>query len=260
MLLPRIIPTILLKGRGLVKTINFENPRYVGDPINIVKIFNDKESDELFIFDIEASRNNGIIQYNLLEKIANNAFMPLGYGGGIKNIDEIKDLFYMGFEKVSLNHYALVNPELIKEAASKFGSQSIIVTIDVKRNESRNYIVYDYLNKQMTNIDAVEMAVKMEKLGAGEIIINSVDRDGTMTGYEISLIRKISSHVNIPIIALGGAGKIIDLINVVKKGGASAAAVGSFFIFYGTNRAVLISYPNCGELMKLFEGEINGKL
>ena len=247
MLRTRVIPTLLLKDDGLVKTTKFKKPKYVGDPINAVKIFNDKEVDELIFLDITATPQNRGPNFNLIKDIANEAFMPFGYGGGITKIEEIEELFFLGVEKIILNTSAYLNPNLITEAANIFGNQSIVVAIDVKRNLFGREYIYIYCGKKKIKVDPVEYAKKVELLGAGEIFLNSIDRDGTMLGYDLSLIQSITEAVEIPVIASGGAGSIDDFADAVKIG-AGAVAAGAMFVFNGTHRAVLISYPNYEDL------------
>lgn len=248
----RIIPCLLLDGEVLTKTIKFSSHKYIGDPINSVKIFNDKGADELIFIDIEVSKKNIPIKYNILYKIANQSFMPLGYGGGIRKIEDAKKIFQMGFEKISINSYALENEDFVKRLCSIFGSQSIVVTIDVKKNILGKYFVYNHATNKMCKIEPVHYAKKLEKIGVGELIINSVDKDGTMKGYDLEIISDISSVVNIPVIALGGAGSIKDMKNAIDVG-ASAASAGSLFVFYGPHRAVLINYPDHKEICRVFQ-------
>ncbi|MBS1808081.1 MAG: imidazole glycerol phosphate synthase subunit HisF [Acidobacteria bacterium] len=249
----RVIPCLLLQRTGLVKTINFKNPTYLGDPINIVKIFNDKEVDELVLLDICATSENKRPQFELIEKIASECFMPLGYGGGIRNIEDMKTLFGLGVEKISINSGAVESPDLIKKAADQFGSQSVVVSIDVKKSWLGKYEVVTHAGKKRTGLDPKAFAVQMERAGAGELLLNSVDRDGTMQGYDLKLIAQVTEAVSIPVIVCGGAGKLEDFSEAVMKGGASAAGAGSFFVFKGPHRAVLISYPTSVELKKIFE-------
>ena len=247
----RVIPCLLLKNNGLVKTIKFKAPTYVGDPINAIKIFNEKEVDELILLDISAAVEHTSPQFDVIEKIATECFMPVCYGGGIRDINTIKNIMSIGIEKVSISSYAVENPNFIKEAADKFGSQSIVVCIDVKKNLWGGYEVIIHNGTKITGIDPLNHAVKLEKMGAGELLINSVDRDGTMLGYDVELIKSIARNVGIPVIACGGAGKLSDIRDVIKTGGASSAAVGSLFVFHGKHRAVLISYPEPKDLEAL---------
>ena len=244
---PRIIPTLLIDDRDLIKTVQFGKRTYLGDPVNAVKIFNRKGIDELSILDIGATKNNRDPDFELLTDIASEAFMPLSYGGGIKNIDQIHNLLAIGYEKVVLNTSLIEKPELITEAAEKFGSQSIVASIDVKKiNDGYKCFIYDGMVK--TEYDPVELAKKSEELGAGELIINSIDNDGMMNGYDTKLVRMVSDAVKIPVVAIGGAGGIEDLKNVIEEGHAHAAAGGSMFVYYGKLKAVLITAPSEKEL------------
>jgi len=255
MLKVRIIPCLLLKGRGLVKTVKFGDPKYIGDPINAVKIFNDKEVDELIFLDIGATLEGRSPPVKLISEIAGECFMPLSYGGGLKDLDDIKAIFNLGVEKVIINSYAVDNPHFINEASKLYGSQSIVVAVDVKKRSKDKYEVFSRGGRKKTGLDPVEHAKKMERLGAGEIFLNSIDRDGTKEGYDIELIKRITEAVSIPVIVCGGAGKIEDFVDAVKKGGASAVAAGSLFVFHGKYRAVLISYPAIDELTHAFSTE-----
>ncbi|TAL59629.1 MAG: imidazole glycerol phosphate synthase subunit HisF [Bacteroidetes bacterium] len=247
MLRYRIIPVLLLKNNGLVKTIKFKNPAYVGDPINAVKIFNEKEVDELVILDITATCEKRELNYNKIEEIVSEAFMPVGYGGGIYKLEQIEKLFKLGIEKVIINSAAYSNPSLIKEAAEIFGNQSIVVAIDIKKDLFGNNKIYSHSGSIKQSIDLKFAIKKFEDSGAGEIFINSIDKDGTMTGYDDNLIRLVSEHISIPVVASGGAGKIEHFANAIEAG-ASAVAAGSMFVFHGKHRAVLISYPKYSEL------------
>lgn len=250
MLKVRVIPCLLLKKNGLVKTIKFANEIYIGDPINAVRIFNDKEVDELTFLDISATLEKRKPNLKMLNEIASECFMPLSYGGGISSIDDIKNVLNQGVEKVIVNSFASVNPEFIKIASDINGSSTIVVSIDVKRNIFGKYFVYSHSGRNKTKFEPVEYAIKMEKMGAGEILLNSINRDGTMLGYDIELIKSITSVVGVPVIACGGAGNLDHFREAVVEGGASAVAAGSFFVFHGPHHAVLISYPSRQELAK----------
>jgi len=250
MLKTRVIPCLLLKNGALVKTIQFKEPKYIGDPINAIRIFNEKEVDELVLLDITATIENKKPPVKILGKIAAECFMPLAYGGGIKTIEEIKELFNLGIEKAVINSYAAENSSFIKQAAEIFGSQSIVISIDVKKNELGEYEVFTRSGKKATGLNPVDFAVLMAKMGAGEIFLNSIDKDGRMLGYDVELIKAVSHAVAIPVIASGGAGKIGDFKNAVSAG-ASAVSAASMFVFYGKNRAVLINYPTQEELKKV---------
>ncbi|OGC08493.1 imidazole glycerol phosphate synthase subunit HisF [candidate division WOR-1 bacterium RIFOXYA2_FULL_36_21] len=253
MLKNRVIPCLLLKNNGLVKTIKFSNPKYVGDPINAVNIFNDKEVDELIILDITATIEGKKPNYSLLSDIASECFMPLGYGGGVNSIEDVRKLFNLGIEKVVINSYAVENQEFIRSVSNIFGSQSVVVSIDVKSNLWGKHEVYIRGGKQKTGLDPVTHAKQVESLGAGELFINSIDRDGTGQGYDIKLIKSISEVVRIPVVACGGASKTEDFKLAIKDGGASAVAAGSIFVFQGKHRAVLITYPLIDELENIFK-------
>jgi len=243
MLESRLIPILLLKNHGLVKTTKFENPKYIGDPINAIKIFNDKEVDELILLDIEASKEKKNIDFKLISNIASECFMPLCYGGGIKDIDSIRKILQLGVEKIAINSYAFENPDFIKEAALLFGSSSIVISVDVKKNLFGKYEIWTNGGTKKIKIGLNEAVLNIEQLGAGEILINSIDKDGTMLGYDYKLIEQLSQLVSIPVIATGGAGKISDFTNAIKSG-ASAVAAGSMFVFHGRHKAVLITYPS----------------
>lgn len=248
MIRPRVIPALLLKGQGLVKTVKFKEPKYLGDPINIVRIFNDKEVDEIVLLDITATPENRAPQFDLLKNIASEAFIPLAYGGGIRTMDDIRKLLSIGIEKLIMNTSAIENPSLIRETADHAGSQAAVVSMDVKKNFLGKYEVVTRCGQKKTGLDPVKHAVEMEKMGAGEIFVNSIDCDGTMQGYDIDLVRKITDAVNIPVVACGGAGNLSHVAEVIKQGHASAAAAGSIFVFQGPLRGVLISYPTPKEL------------
>lgn len=248
----RVIPSLLLHKGGLIKSVKFRDYKYVGDPINAVKIFNEKEVDEIAIIDIDASRENRGPNMNQITEIASEAFMPMAYGGGIRTIDEIKTIFYCGVEKVIINKAAHVNPDLITHAARLFGSQSIVVSIDTKNSLFGGYKVYTNNSKNKTSFTPAAFAKQMENAGAGEILLNNINRDGTYEGYDLDLISEVSGAVSIPIIAIGGAGSIEDF-SKAKQNGASAVAAGSMFVFQRPHQAVLISYPGQKELNeKLF--------
>jgi cyclase len=254
MMRPRVIPCLLLRNKGLVKTIKFKDPVYLGDPINVVKIFNDKEVDELIFLDITATVEGRRPPFEYLAEIASECFMPLGYGGGVRSLEDVRKLFNLGLEKVSINSYAVENRSFIRETADLFGSQSIVVSIDVKKDLFGKEQIFTHSGRKATGLDPVRFAVEMAEMGAGELLLNSIDRDGTMKGYDIELIKRVSRAVDIPVVACGGAGSVRDLAAAVKEGGASAAAAGSMFVFQGRHRAVLISYPGAQELQKAFGG------
>ena len=242
---PRIIPTLLIDNGRLVKTIQFNRPNYLGDPINAVKIFNEKLADELCILDI--SRNRKDIDYGFLHDLATEAFMPLSYGGGITSVEQVKKLFKIGFEKVTINSGLFSGPTLIREAVKYAGSQSIVASIDVRKTLLHGNKCFICNGSKNTRIAPIDMARKAEELGVGELFLNSIDRDGMMNGYDLDLIREVSSVLSIPMIACGGAGGLADIKSAIDAG-AQAVAAGSIFVYYGAKKAVLINYPTETEL------------
>lgn len=248
MIKPRVIPALLLKGQGLVKTVKFKEPKYLGDPINIVRIFNDKEVDELVLLDITATPEKRGPQFDLLKNIASEAFIPLAYGGGIRSMDDVRKLLSIGIEKLIMNTSAVETPFLVREVADHAGSQAAVVSMDVKKGLLGKYEVLTHCGQKKTGLDPVKHAVEMERMGVGEILINSIDRDGTMQGYDLDLVRKVADAVRVPVVACGGAGNLSHVSEVIKQGHASAAAAGSIFVFQGPLRGVLISYPTPKEL------------
>ena len=253
MLRPRIIPSLLLHDKGLVKTVNFKSPKYVGDPINAVRIFNEKEVDELAFFDIDASVLNQEPDYNLIEKIANQSRMPLCYGGGVKTVEQAQKIFSLGIEKIALSSAVIQNPQLINRVVERVGSQSVVVVLDIKKRLFGGYEIYTHNGKNATGINPIKFAKEIELLGAGELIINSIDQDGVMKGYEMNLIDKIAESISIPLTVLGGGGSLLDIEKVIDKHGVIGVAAGSLFVFKGPYRAVLINYPNQDEKNKIFK-------
>lgn len=251
MLRIRVIPCLLLRNGGLVKTVKFKDPKYVGDPINAVRIFNEKEVDELVFLDISATPAGKEPNFELLSDIASEAFMPFAYGGGITRMEQISRLFALGVEKVVLNTAASITPELISEAASLAGSSSVVVSIDVRRSWLGKYTVYTHAGQKDTGREPVEYAQAMERLGAGELLLNAVERDGTASGYDLEAIERVAKAVSIPVVAVGGAGTLAHFSEAIHKG-ASAVSAGSMFVFHGRHRAVLISYPSQPELENTF--------
>lgn len=246
---PRVIPVLLLKNSALYKSVRFRKHRYIGDPINAVRIFNDLKADELVFLDIEASRNNTLISPEFVKAVGEEAYMPLAVGGGIKSVEDIRTIINAGAEKVVINTHAARNPAFIKQAAEVFGSSAITVCIDVKKNffgKPHTYILGG--SKQMP-FSPVDFAGLMEENGAGELIIQSIDRDGMMNGYEIELVKSVSVAVGIPVVALGGAGNNDDLVEGYRSGFAGGLAAGSIFVYQGKSHSVLINYPDKSELL-----------
>lgn len=245
MLRPRITPCLLVHKGGLVKTVGFKTPKYVGDPINAVKIFNEKEADELIVLDIDASIYNAEPDYRMIANIAAECRMPLCYGGGIKTPEQAKKIISLGVEKVAISSAAVEHPELITQIAHEIGRQSVVVVLDVKKRLlSKNYDVFTHNAHHNTKLNALELAIETEQLGAGELVINSIDLDGAMTGYDLVLAEKIRHAVNIPITILGGGGSLNDIETLLRACGVIGASAGSLFVFKGVYKAVLINYPN----------------
>lgn len=251
MLKHRVIPSLLLKNSGLVKTTKFSAPKYIGDPINAIRIFNTKEVDELMVLDIDASKLNREPNYALIEQFAGECFMPLCYGGGIRTVDQASRIFKLGVEKVCLQTAVLDNTNLIQELADRFGSQSIVVSVDVKKDWLQRPKLYKSYNGQNAAINWLTFVKQAVDAGAGEVLLNAVDRDGTLQGPDLALIQQASKEISAPLIALGGIGCLKDIKDAVDAG-ASAVAAGAFFVFHGPHRAVLITYPEYQELIKLF--------
>lgn len=253
MLRTRVIPCLLLRNGGLVKTVKFADPKYVGDPINAVRIFNEKEVDELVFLDISATPAGRGPNLELVRDIATEAFMPFGYGGGVRTIDQVASLVALGVEKVVLNTVATEQPGFVRDASRLVGSSSVVVSIDVRRSLFGKYEVVTCSGTRKTGLDPVEWARRVEDLGAGEIFLTAVDRDGTQKGYDVPLLRQVTDAVSIPVIASGGAGSLDDFRAAVCEGRASAVAAGSLFVFHGRHRAVLITYPEYANLQQVFE-------
>lgn len=243
----RIIPFLLLQEGSLVKTRKFADPKYIGDPINAVKIFNEKEVDELVLLDIAATPAGKGPDYELIKDIASEAFMPVGYGGGITSISQIETLFKAGVEKVSMNSALFDNPGLVAEAARIFGSQSIVGCIDVKRDLLGRHSIFSHGGKQRQKIEIFTHIHRLQELGVGELVLNSIDRDGMMDGYDLAFVEKVAKSVPIPVICIGGAGNVEHLREGLRAS-ASAAGAGSMFVFHGKHKAVLISYTDPAEV------------
>ncbi|WP_343634408.1 AglZ/HisF2 family acetamidino modification protein [Fluviicola sp.] len=251
MALPRCIPVLLLQNGALVKTVQFRNPKYIGDPLNAIRIFNEKEVDELVFLDLDASVKGTPVQIRLLEEISGECFMPLSYGGGIKTIEDIRQIIQIGIEKVIIGTEAVENPQFVKQAVTEFGSSSICVSLDVQKNNSGEYRLYTRSATKLIDLDPLEYAQKLEQLGVGELLIHSIDREGTRSGYDLELIKAIRRAVKIPVVVSGGAGNLEDLCRGVEAG-ASAVAAGTMFVFHGKHDAVLISYPDQAALKRIY--------
>lgn len=251
---PRIIPALLLKRKGLVKTVKFKKPKYIGDPINAVKIFNDLKADELMFLDILASKEKRTIDPQLVKNIGDEAYMPFSVGGGIYQLEQIRKLIGAGAEKVVINTFAVNEPDFIKEASDEFGSSTLIASMDIKRDIFGRYRVFLKNGTVKTKYSPIAFAKLMEEKGAGELLINNIEKDGTYKGYDLEMVRRIAQSLSIPTIALGGASNIIDMKDVILKGYANASAAGSIFVFHGPRKAVLINYPTKTELNQLLSG------
>ena len=248
MLRPRITPCLLVHKGGLVKTVGFKAHKYVGDPINAVKIFNEKEADELIVLDIDATVNNAEPDYRMIANLAAECRMPLCYGGGIKTPEQAKRIISLGVEKVAISSAAIDTPELIMRIAEEIGRQSVVVVLDVKKRLfSKDYDVVTKNARHNSKRSVFDMAAEAERLGAGELVINSIDLDGAMKGYDLALAARIRQTVKIPITFLGGAGSLSDLEALVRTCGVVGAAAGSLFVFKGVYKAVLINYPNMAQ-------------
>lgn len=250
MLRTRIIPCLQLIDESLVKTVNFNKYGYIGDPINTVRIFNELEVDELSFLDIRATVQDRLPNLDILQQIANECFMPLSYGGGIKNFDIAYKILSIGFEKIVVNSASYKNPHLISELAERFGTQAVIGSIDVKKNFFGKYEVYSHDGTKKEKYDAVEWAVELQRLGAGELLITSMNRDGSWKGFEIEIIKRIADEVEIPVIANGGAGNLEHIGEVVKMGNASAVALGSMVVYQNKGMGVLVNFPDKNDLDK----------
>lgn len=254
MLQPRIIPCLLVHDNGLVKTVKFKDSKYVGDPINAVKIFNEKEVDELIVLDIDASRLNEEPNYQRIENLALECRMPLCYGGGIKTIEQAQKIFSLGVEKIAISSVAIERPVFVSELARQVGNQSVVVVLDVKKRRfGSRYDVWTYNGTKNTKKDPEVLVKEFERLGVGEIVINSIDHDGVMKGYDLKLIDSIRNLISIPITALGGAGSLDDVGGLIQKHGIIGIAAGSLFVFKGVYKAVLINYPNPKEKKELVD-------
>lgn len=253
MLRPRIIPCLLIHNGGLVKTVKFGAPKYVGDPLNAVRIFNEKEVDELMVVDIDASRHMREPDYKLIANLARECRMPLSYGGGVKTVEQFDRIIGLGVEKVAVSSAALDDPTLISDAAARVGSQSVVVVIDVKKSGLLQKAEVVTLNAtKRTGLEPSIFATKLQQLGAGEIVLNNVDRDGEMKGYDFDLIDSVRNAISTPLTVIGGAGSLDDIRSLVSRYGIIGAAAGSLFVFKGKYRAVLINYPGLEEKLGIY--------
>lgn len=252
MLRTRVIPILLLHNESLVKTIKFKKFNYIGDPINSVRIFNELEVDELIFLDITVSKEKKKPNLKLLSEISNECFMPLSYGGGIDSLDKAKEIFDIGFEKISINTSSLIKPELITQISKHYGSQAIIVSMDIKKNMFGKPTVRMLGGKKDTGKNPIEWAKEIEDRGAGEILITSIDNEGTWNGFDINNIKQITENVSIPVIAHGGGGTIEDIAEVINKSNASAVALGSMIVFQKKDMGVLLNFPDKKKLEKIF--------
>lgn len=248
----RLIPVLLLKEWGLEKSIRFQDPVYIGSPINAARIFNGRNVDELILLDIAATGQGRQPDIEVISQITEEAFMPVTIGGGVREVSTIRELLAAGADRVVINTCAVERPDLVAEAAGRFGSQCIVVSIDAKRSLDGSYEVFTHGGTRPTGIDPVDHAVRMQQCGCGEVLLTSIDRDGTMDGYDLELTQRVSDSLTIPLIACGGAGSVEHLVQAVDVGHASAVAAGAFFLFFGSRRTVLITYPGDDELTGAF--------
>lgn len=251
MLETRVIPCLLLNDDSLVKTVNFKKASYIGDPVNTARIFNELEVDELTVLDISATNNNKSPNFKILTELANECFMPLAYGGGINKFEDAKKLFQIGIEKIIINTAAFIQPNFITELSQCFGNQAIVASIDVKKNIFGKYQAFSNSGKLKQKIDPVLWAKELESLGAGEILLTSIHKEGTWSGFDLNIVNRISNAVNIPIIAHGGASSISDIEKAVKEGNASAVSLGSMVVYQNKGMGVLVNFPDNQKLKKV---------
>jgi len=257
MLYPRIIPVLLVRNKGLVKTVQFKDEKYIGDPINAVRIFNEKEADEITVLDIDASVEKREPDYKMIEHLALECRMPFCYGGGVKTKEQALKILSLGVEKIAFSSAALENPDLLLEVAEQVGNQSVVVILDIKSKKTlfgRKYECFVYNGKSNTKISPVEFAADAEKYGIGELVINSIDNDGMMNGYDLKLIHDVKMKCSVPVTVVGGAGSLKQIAALIEEEGLIGAAAGSLFVFKGKYRAVLINYPSRLERKRIFEG------
>jgi cyclase len=252
MLKHRVIPVLLLRNGGLFKTKRFQNPNYIGDPVNVVRIFNEKDVDELIVLDIAASGEGREPNYKLIEQIASECFMPMAYGGGVRTVAQARQLFALGVEKICVQSAAIGNPRLISELADQFGSQSVVVSVDIKRTWLGRPKVYHAATGNTLSDYWLEALAGYVRAGAGEVLLGAVDKDGTLSGPDLELIRTAADHLDVPLIAIGGVSGLSDIRKCIDAG-ASAVGAGAFFVYHGPHRAVLITYPKYVDLEQLFK-------
>jgi cyclase len=257
MLQPRIIPCLLVSNKGLVKTVKFKEPRYIGDPINAVRIFNEKQTDELMILDIDATRLNKEPDYKSIQFWASECRMPLCYGGGVKTVEQAQKIFALGVEKIALSSEAVYNTNIISKLAERVGSQSVVVVLDVKKKTFGGYELFTHNGSKRTGLNPIDFAIKCIHEGAGEIVVNSIDMDGTMKGYDLDLIRKVRNVIDTPMTALGGAASLDDMGKLINEFGIIGASAGSLFVFRGKYKAVLINYPSLADKNSLIASNLN---
>lgn len=258
MLRPRIIPCLLVRDKGLVKTVGFSDPKYVGDPINAVKIFNEKGVDELVVLDIDATVRGQEPDYRMIENFAAESRMPLCYGGGVRTADQAKTIIGLGVEKVAISSAAIDNPAFVAQVADAVGNQSTVVVLDVKSQRKGKYEVFTGNGRVATGRSPRDLAVELERFGVGEIVLNSIDNDGRMKGYDLTLVEQVLDAVNVPLTVLGGAGSLDDIGALIRRFGVIGAAAGSMFVFKGVYRAVLINYPGAAERDRLILDSLAG--
>ncbi len=246
----RVIPVLLLRDWGLEKSVRFSDYVYVGCPINAARVFNEHNVDELILLDIVATRESRLARTEIVSEIAEESFMPFTVGGGVRSVSDVRSLLKAGADRVAINTAAVETPNLVAEAASRFGSQCVVVSIDARRTTRGSYEVFTHAGSRATGLHPVDWAQEMEKRGAGEVLLTSIDQDGTMDGYDVELIRSVADSLTIPVIACGGAGKTEHLAGAVDHGHASAVAAGAFFLFFGARRTVLITFPRDDDLIK----------
>jgi cyclase len=257
MLRPRIIPCLLVSDGGLVKTQRFKDPKYVGDPINAVRIFNEKEADELTVLDIDATAEGREPDYQMIAHLALECRMPLCYGGGVRTAEQAKRIIGLGVEKVAISSAVIENPNIIGEMAAEVGSQSVVVVLDVRKPTfARDFEIFTHNGKRNTRRSLGELAREAEARGAGELVINSIDRDGTMKGYDLDLAQRMRETTHLPVTMLGGAGSLADIGALISRCGIVGAAAGSLFVFKGVYRAVLINYPTPRQRDELISGNM----